>query len=175
MRGRYGKELEGMDQKKGRKRIKTLKKISGFLFLIIVMTGYVLADEGKSVTYEKDVKKVISGGCLSCHGSNSPTIEEYGKNKEGFKKKMKGPRMDTYENLMVFVNGKDTGAFMRRLDDGKNTKDGKPGNMFKFLGKTDQERAMNLELIKEWISGWTLKRKAEMTERDLKAIKAREK
>ena len=51
--------------------------------------------------------------------------EEYGKDKEGFRKKMKGPRMDTYENLMIFVNGKDTGALMRRLDDGKNTKDGK--------------------------------------------------
>jgi hypothetical protein len=87
---------------------------------------------------------------------------------------MKGPRMDTYENLMIFVNGKDTGALMRRLDDGKHTKDGKSGNMFKFLGKTDQERAMNLKLVKEWISGWTLKRKAEMTEDDLRAIKARE-
>jgi hypothetical protein len=34
---------------------------------------------------------------------------------------------------------------------------------------------MNLELIKKWISGWTLKRKVEMTEDDLKAIKAQEK
>jgi hypothetical protein len=163
-----------MGQKKERKRIITLKKVCGVLFFITVVIGYASADAGKTVTYEKDIKKIISGGCLSCHGSNSPTIEEFGKDKEGFKKKMKGPRMDNYENLMIFVNGKDAGALMRRLDDGKNTKDGKPGNMFNFLGKTDQERAMNLELVKKWISGWTLKRKGEITEDDLKAIKARE-
>ena len=29
--------------------------------------------------------------------------------------------MDTYANFMIFVNGKETGALMRRLDDGKNT------------------------------------------------------
>jgi hypothetical protein len=63
---------------------------------------------------------------------------------------------------------------MRRLDDGKNTKDGKPGNMFKFIGKTEQERTIHFELVKKWISGWTLKRKVEMIEGDLKAIEARE-
>ena len=151
------------------------KGVFMFLLFFMMMTGVSSADEGKAVTYEKDIKKIISVGCLSCHGSDSPTIEEFEKDKEGFKKKMKGPRMDTYENLMIFVNGKDAGALMRRLDDGKNTKDGKPGNMFKFLGKIDQDRAMNLELVKKWVSGWTLKRKAEMTENDLKAIKAREK
>lgn len=83
--------------------------------------------------------------------------------------------MDTYQNLMIFVNGEEAGALMRRLDDGKNTKDGNPGNMFKHLGKTDPERAMNLEIIKKWIGGWTLKRKTEMTENDLKAIKAKKK
>ena len=134
-----------------------------------------MADGKKAVTYEKDVKKIVSAGCLSCHGSDSPAIGEFMKDKEGFKQKMKGPRMDTYENLIIFISGKDAGALMRRLDDGKNTKDGNPGNMFKHLGKTDPERAMNLEIIKKWIGGWTLKRKTEMTESDLKAIKAREK
>ena len=83
--------------------------------------------------------------------------------------------MDTYENLMIFVNGKDAGALMRRLDDGKNTKEGKPGNMHKHLGKIDSERAANLEMIKKWIGGWTLRRRSEMTEDDLRAIKAQAK
>jgi len=73
------------------------------------------------------------------------------------------------------VNGKDTGALMRRLDDGKHTKDGKAGNMYMSLGETDLERAKNLETIKKWVGGWTLKRKAEITEEELKAIKAQEK
>ncbi len=144
-----------------------------FLFFM-VMIGFAMGEEKKAVTYEKDVKAIISKGCLSCHGSDAPTIEEFDKNKEGFKQKNKGPRMDTYENLMIFVNGKDTGALMRRLDDGKNTKDGKPGNMYKFLGATDDELAKNLEIIRKWIGGWTLKRKGELTAEEMKAILAKE-
>ncbi|MGQ9646814.1 MAG: cytochrome C [Thermodesulfobacteriota bacterium] len=141
----------------------------------MVMMGFAGGEEREVVTYVKDVKSIVSKGCLSCHGSDAPTVEEFKKNKEGFKQRDKGPRMDTYENLMIFVNGTDTGALMRRLDDGRNTKDGKPGNMYKFLGATDDERARNLEVIKKWIGGWTLKRKAEITEYELKAIKAKEK
>ena len=141
----------------------------------MVMMGFAMGEEKDLVTYEKDVKSIISKGCLLCHGSDAPNIEEFDKNKEGFKQENKVPRMDTYENLMIFVNGKDTGALMRRLDDGKNTKDGKPGNMYINLGGPDLERAKNLETIKKWVGGWTLKRKAEITAEELKAIRAREK
>jgi hypothetical protein len=157
------------------KVMKSMKYIYAFLYLGIVFSGFSIAEEKKMMTYEKEVKPIISQSCFSCHGSNAPAIEEFNKNKEGFTKQNKGPRMDTYKNLMNFVNGKDTGALMRRLDDGKNTKDGKPGNMYIKLGKTDSERAMNLEVIKNWIGGWTLKRKAEITEEEFKAIKAKEK
>ena len=131
----------------------------GFSIFIVIM-GYAMAEEKGMVTYENDVKPIIANGCLSCHGSNPSS---------------KGLRMDTYQDLMVFVNGKDTGAFMRRLDGGKNTKDSKPGNMYTWLGKTDEERAKNLEIIRKWVGGWTLKRKAEITEEELKTIKAKEK
>jgi len=83
--------------------------------------------------------------------------------------------MDTYANLMTFVNGKETGALMRRLDDGKNTKEGKPGNMYQTLGGSDVERAENFMVIKKWIGGWTLKRSADITDTERKAIKALEK
>ena len=46
--------------------------------------------------------------------------------------------------------------------------------MFTFLGETDREKAENLELIKRWVGGWTLKRKAEITEAERGAIKAQE-
>ena len=149
------------------------------MLLVILFTasliGYAASQEQGAMTYEKDVKSIISKRCLSCHGSNAPTIDEFKNNEEGFKQKNKGPRMDTYENLMIFVNGKDTGALMRRLDDVKNTKDGNAGNMDKSLGGTDAERAENLVVIKKWIGGWTLKRSAEMTDAEKKAIKALEK
>ena len=149
------------------------------MLLVILFTasviGYAVSQEQSAMTYEKDVKPIIAKRCLSCHGSTAPTIEEFNENKEGFKQKNKGPKMDTYDDLMIFVNGKDTGAFMRRLDDGKNTKDGNAGNMYMSLGGTDAERAENLLVIKKWIGGWTLKRSAEMTDAEKKAIKALEK
>ena len=65
--------------------------------------------------------------------------------------------------LIVYT---DTGAFMRRLDDGANTADKKPGNMYKYLGETDAERAKNLVMIKSWVGegGWNLNRWAKRGE-----------
>ena len=154
---------------------KILKMVMMFVSAMVFFTGYALAAGADAVTYEKDVKKIISAQCLSCHGSDAPTMTDFKKEEEKFKKAMKGPRADTYANLMVMVNGSDTGALMRRLDDGKNTEKGKAGNMYSYLGGTDEEKAKNLEVIKKWIGGWTLKRKKDISEDELKAIKALEK
>lgn len=154
---------------------KTVRMATTFVSVLLFVTGYALAAGSDAVTYEKDVKKILSENCLSCHGSDAPTMTEFKKDQEKYKKAMKGPRVDTYANLMVIVNGSDTGALMRRLDDGKNTKNGKPGNMYAYLGGTDAEKAKNLEVIKKWVGGWTLKRKKDISEGELKAIKALEK
>ncbi len=151
-----------------------------FIFLTLLCTGLIpltfaaaaMASEKKSITYENTIKKIHADHCLACHGADSPTIEEFDRDKEGFKKKLKGPRMDTYENLMVFVNGQDAGALMRRLDDGNNTKDGKPGNMYVHLGNDDYERAEQLEKYKQWVGSWNLKQRKSLTEVELKAVKA---
>ena len=72
---------------------------------------------------------------------------------------MKGPRMDSYADLIMLIGWPDTGAVMRRLDDGKNA-GGKPGNMYQYLGSTDEERQKNLLTFKAWVGpeGWILKR-----------------
>jgi hypothetical protein len=145
------------------------------VFLMVFVTGSAFAAGNDAVTYEREIKKIISEQCLSCHGNDAPTMEEFKKDEDRFKKAMKGPKADTYEKLMVMVNGSDTGALMRRLDDGKNAANGKPGNMYGYLGQTDMEKAKNLETIKKWIGGWTLKRRKDITEDELKAIKALEK
>lgn len=126
----------------------------------------------EKVTYANTIAKLVEKNCGECHGPKSPTMEEFDKNKQAFKDKDLGPRYDTYEHLRVVVDGADLGALMRRLDDGKNTKDGKPGNMHKHLGETPEERAKNLELFKKWIGGWTLKRKNEVSDEERKAILA---
>ena len=152
-----------------------LRMVAAVAVWTVFAAGTAIAAGKGEATYEKDVRKIVSENCLSCHGNDAPTMEAFKKDQEGFKKTMKGPRMDTYANLMIMVNGSDTGALMRRLDDGKSTKEGKPGNMYTYLGKTEAEKAANLTVFKEWVGGWTLKRQKEITEGELKAIKALEK
>jgi len=146
-----------------------------FFTAFVIMMASVPVFAGEGVTYEKDIRGIIAKQCIFCHGPNSPTMEEFDRDKEGYKKKMKGPRFDTYGNLMVVIKGSESGALMRRLDDGKNTKDGKPGNMHTHLGSTDAERSANLETFKKWIGNWTLKRNKELGKEELEAIKAPEK
>ncbi|RPH35675.1 MAG: cytochrome C [Planctomycetota bacterium] len=126
----------------------------------------------QAVTYESTIRPLVEKRCGECHGSKSPTMVEFDKNKQAFKEKDLGPRYDTYEHLLVVVNGDDLGALMRRLDDGTNTKDKKPGNMNKHLGETPEERATNLAVFKRWVGGWTLKRKNEVTDAERAAILA---
>jgi hypothetical protein len=83
----------------------------------------------------------------------------------------KGMRMDTYSHLVAYAAWPDTGALMRRLDDGKAAPNGKPGNMHQHLGKTDDEIARNLALVKAWVGNWTLKRRKDVTKEELDAIK----
>ena len=98
--------------------------------------------------------------CFGCHGASSPYLGDFKDNEKKFKGQMKGPRMDTYADVVFFVGWPDTGAIMRRLDDGKSGKDGKPGNMYQYLGGTEAERQKNLNLFKAWVGpdAWTLKR-----------------
>ncbi len=126
----------------------------------------------EAVTYENGIAQLIKDRCSECHGSDAPSMAEFKADKEKYKKDKLGPRMDTYENLMVMVNGSDTGAVMRRLDDGTNSKDAKPGNMYKHLAKDDEARAAALAQFKSWIGSWNLKKAAEISEDERKAILA---
>ncbi len=82
--------------------------------------------------------------------------------------------MDSYADLLFFAAWPDSGAPMRRLDDSKNTKTGEPGNMYRRLGRTEEERQTNLKLFKMWLveEAWTMKRPEEITKEDLLKIKA---
>ena len=145
---------------------------------VLVVAGALAALSGgaaaQSVTYENTVKKILTERCMGCHGAGSPTLDEFEKNKDSWKKKMKGPRFDDYKNLMVLVNGSDAGALMRRLDDGKGSKDGKAGNMYVWLGGNDAERAQRLGVMKKWVGNWSLKRRKDLSESELRAITAPE-
>lgn len=124
---------------------------------------------GERITY-KNIRAIMGKRCFFCHGSASPFIEEFDQNKEKYVADMKGPRMDSYETLIGFIKGEDAGAIMRRLDDGNNTANKKPGNMYIYLGETEEERKVNLEIFKAWIGYWTLKKKKDLTPDEISKI-----
>ena len=128
------------------------------------------------VTYDNTINKLFAERCANCHATanGAPTMAEFQADKAGYAKKFKGPKMDDYPSVMIMVKGSDAGALMRRLDDGKQTKDGKPGNMHNYLGTSAEERAERLGKVKAWVGSWSLKRRNELSEDELRAITAPE-
>ena len=120
------------------------------------------ADE---INYRDHIKPLWQNSCAACHGANAPYVGEFDENEDKFVKQNLGPRMDSYADLLMFISWPDTGALMRRLDDGQHTADGKPGNMYQYLGETEAERQQNLALFKAWVGegAWILKRKQDIT------------
>lgn len=151
--------------------------ILAVLFLALASGKALSAD----VTYRKDIQPLWLQKCGACHGANAPYLGEFLENKKKFESMLKGPRMDTYADLITFVGWPETGALMRRLDDGKSTNDGKPGNMYQNLGSTEVERKKNLNLFKAWVGtdAWKQNRWEEqgkvpaVTKQDMDKIKVK--
>ena len=129
-------------------------------WLAACLAGACATAVAQDVTYRKDVKPAFDKLCLDCHGgADAPNYGEFKENEKHFSGKKQGPRMDSYADLIFYVGWPDTGALMRRLDDGRGA-GSKPGNMYRYLGETDEERQKNLAIFKAWVGteGWTLKR-----------------
>jgi hypothetical protein len=114
----------------------------------------------EEVTYRKHIRPLWESRCADCHGAKSPYYGAFSESKDRFVENDMGPRMDTYADLIYFIGWPDTGALMRRLDDGKLTEDRKPGNMYDHLGDNEAERQKNLKIFKAWVGedAWNLKR-----------------
>ena len=123
--------------------------------LVAVLATSVHAND---LTWRKDVGPMIATRCGTCHGAGAPEYSDWSLLPED-KRRTVGPRMDSYPHFMSYVVWPATGAMQRRLDDGKAA-GGKPGNMYQFLGSSDEERAKNLKLIKDWLGdgAWNLNR-----------------
>jgi len=130
------------------------------ILVLVLGACFSIASWAQDVTYRKHIRPLWTQKCAGCHGAESPYLGDFEENEAKFKAAFKGPRMDTYANLIYFIGWPDTGAVMRRLDDGKNTSDGKPGNMYPYLGATEEERQKNLNLFKQWVGkdAWKLNR-----------------
>lgn len=141
--------------------------------LIAIAAAAVLSAPAFSadVRYTEDIRPLFERYCSACHGPGSPEYKDFKAEKARFTAMSRGPRMDTYPHLIYFVGWPDTGALMRRLDDGADTAGGKPGNMYRYLGSEEEERREHLRLFKAWVGNWTLKRWGEITKEELDLIK----
>lgn len=101
------------------------------------------------VSYRKDIKPLWEQQCSSCHGMKSPTLGQFKQDSERYEAANLGPRMASYAELTSFVVWPETGALMRRLDDGRTS--GKAGNMYQHLGENEQERQANLASFRAWL------------------------
>jgi len=135
-------------------------KMLRVILAVFLIAGVSAASWAEDITYRKHIKPLWAQKCAVCHDAGSPYLGEFDENKKKFEAMAKGPRMDTYADLIFFVGWPDSGALMRRLDDGKSATDGKPGNMYQNLGATEEERQKNLDLFKQWVGkdAWKMNR-----------------
>ena len=143
-----------------------------FTALTITALAATLA-QANETTWSGSVKDVFEKKCSACHGGEAPEYAAFKKDKDVWLSKGSGMRMETYSHLISFVGWPNTGALMRRLDDGKGAKDGKQGNMYLHLGASEEERQSNLTVFKAWVGNWSLKRFAEASKDDLGGIKVK--
>lgn len=147
-----------------------MRHVLAAAILTVLLATLAQADE---ITWSSNINHVFERQCIACHGSEAPEYAAFKKDKDGWLKKGSGMRMETYSHLVSFVGWPNTGALMRRLDDGKGSKEGKPGNMYQHLGATEEERQKNLGLFKVWVGNWFLKRLPETSKEDLSGIKVK--
>ena len=130
------------------------------LLVSLACTALATATVAADVSYRTDIRPLIKAQCVECHGDDSPALADFLQEQEKFKKDKQGPRFSTYGELIQLIGWPDSGAFMRRLDDGASSTNKKPGNMYKYLGETDAIRVANLSLLKAWVGdgAWNLNR-----------------
>ena len=136
-----------------------MKRVSMTIATLLIAAN-TFAAAAEEVTYRKHIRPLFEERCASCHGADAPYYGDFKEDKAKYVANEIGPRMDTYADLIFFIGWPDTGAIMRRLDDGKSTEDGKPGNMYEYLGGDIQERRKNFSIFKAWVGeeAWMLKR-----------------
>ena len=137
------------------------------LFIALIATASAAAE----VTFSQQIKPLLNAHCNACHGQDAPEDKFFKQAKDFWIAKSIGPRMDSYTHLVSFTGWPDTGALMRRVDDGASKEDKKPGNMYQHLGDSDAERQQNLAQFKAWVGNWTLKRFDALSKDDLVGIK----
>jgi hypothetical protein len=146
------------------------------LTLALLSVGLASTAFAQKLTYSQHIRPLWEEMCERCHGASSPSYQDFLKFRDDPAVNLdgKGPRMDTYEGMMYFVNGPEAGALMRMLDDGAKSPGGSAGPMYRHLGRSAQ-RKPNLQIFKQWIGeeAWVVKKAAsEFSKEELQKISA---
>ena len=150
------------------------RKRIAFVVTLIAMAAFCSVVYAEDISYRKHIKPIFEAKCVGCHGQDAaPEYHAFKEEKDKWLVKGQGMRMDSYSHLVFYTAWPDTGALMRRLDDGKSGKDGKAGNMYQHLGSTEEERQANLKLFKDWVGNWTLKKWKDITKEEIDGIKVK--
>jgi hypothetical protein len=159
----------GVAQRSKARGMKGIPLMVAAFFLVAASVSR--ADE---ISYTKHIKPLFEAHCSDCHGKDAaPDYYAFKQEKEKWVSVGQGMRLDTYLHLIFFTAWPDTGSLMRRLDDGKSVESGKPGNMYRHLGSTEEERQRNLKTFKEWVGSWVVKKWPDVTKEELNGIKVR--
>lgn len=152
---------------------RSIVALLSLLSLLSLLAG--AAACAQEVTYTQHIRPLWEDKCERCHGAAAPTYERFVKFRDDPTVDFdgKGPRMDTYEGFLFFVNGPQAGALMRMLDDGSHTADGAAGSMYRHLGRAS-ERKEKLQIFKQWVGegAWVVKKPGELSKEEVQRIKA---
>ena len=147
-----------------------MKKVFAAAALAALASIPAQADE---ISWNDTINPIFEKHCIACHGSDAPEYAAFKKDKAAWLKKGSGMRMETYSHLVSFVGWPNSGALMRRLDDGTGSIGGKPGNMYLHLGSAERERQANLAIFKQWVGNWNLKKWSEVSKSELNNLKVK--
>jgi len=68
-----------------------------------LVTSFSIASWAQDVTYRKHIGPLVAQKCAACHGTGAPYLAEFNEGKKKFEAVFKGPKMDTYTDLITFV------------------------------------------------------------------------
>ena len=75
------------------------------ILALFLVAGVSVASWAQDITYRKHIKPLMVQKCLFCHGADAPYLGDFDENKKKFEATAKGPRMDTYADVVFSSAG----------------------------------------------------------------------
>jgi hypothetical protein len=77
-----------------------LRIVATFLSTILLCASVTAL--AADVSYRQDILPLWKAKCAACHGAQAPYLGDFLENEKKYRRELKGPRMDTYADLISF-------------------------------------------------------------------------